>query len=159
MMKRSFGLIINSVYFLFSIALMNSCSNPSNRNGTGNETKSNIPKVETSLTDPGAQHVYTISISDMKFYPEKVVVHKGDTVKWINHDIVAHCVTELPDKVWTSSEIPAEGSWKMAVTQSSGYYCSIHPVMKGKIVMKLCEGNASVVSSARLYKERFVRKR
>ena len=136
MMKRSFGLLKSSVYLLFSIALMTSCSNHSKKNGTGNETKSNIPKVETSVTDPGAPHVYTISISGMKFYPEKVVVHKGDTVKWINHDIVAHCVTELPDKVWTSSEIPAEGSWKMAVTQSSDYYCSIHPVMKGKIMMK-----------------------
>lgn len=136
MMKRSFGLLKNSVYLLFSIALMTSCSNHSKKNVTGNETKSNIPKVETSVTDPGAPDVYTISISDMKFYPEKVVVHKGDTVKWINHDIVAHCVTELPDKVWTSSEIPAEGSWKMAVTQSSDYYCSIHPVMKGKIMMK-----------------------
>ena len=88
------------------------------------------------MTGPGTPRVFTISISDMKFNPEKVVVHKGDTVKWINHDIVAHCVTELPDKAWTSSSIPAEGSWKMAVTQGSEYYCSIHPVMKGKIVMK-----------------------
>jgi plastocyanin len=136
MMRGSFGLLNNCFYFLISIALLSNCSNPSKKNGTGNEAKSNIPKVETSVTGPGTPQVYTISISDMKFNPEKVVVHKGDTVRWINHDIVAHCVTELPDKSWTSSAIPAEGSWKMAVTQGSEYYCSIHPVMKGKIVMK-----------------------
>ena len=42
----------------------------------------------------------------------------------------------IPDKKWTSSEILQDGLWKMSVTQSSDYYCSIHPVMKGKIVMK-----------------------
>jgi plastocyanin len=136
MMNRTFGLLKTSAYLLFSIALMGSCSHPSKINGKGSEAKSNNPKVETSVTGPGTPRVFTISISDMKFDPGKVIVHKGDTVKWINHDIVAHCVTELPDKVWTSSEIPAEGSWKMAVTQSSNYFCSIHPVMKGKIVMK-----------------------
>jgi plastocyanin len=72
----------------------------------------------------------------MKFDPEKIVVNKGDTLIWTNHDMVTHCVTELPNKLWTSSEIHPDGSWKMVATKSSAYYCSIHPVMKGKIVVK-----------------------
>jgi plastocyanin len=122
MMNRALGILRNTVYFLFSIILISNCSDP--------------PRKGISVTASGNKpDVHSISISDMKFDPGKVVVHKGDTVIWINHDIVAHCVTEIPDKSWTSSEIPPEGSWKMVVTKSSDYYCSIHPVMKGKIVM------------------------
>jgi plastocyanin len=123
MMNRAFGILRNAVYFLFSIILVSNCSGS--------------PKKGISVTTNGNKtHVYSILISNMKFHPEKIEVNKGDSVIWINHDIVAHCVTGLPDKTWTSSEIPPEGSWKMAVTQSSDYYCSIHPVMKGKIVME-----------------------
>lgn len=80
--------------------------------------------------------VDTVIISDMKFQPEEIKVHKGNIVIWINKDLVAHCVTETKSQAWTSSTIPPDGSWKMTVTQSSNYYCAIHPVMKGKIVMK-----------------------
>jgi plastocyanin len=72
----------------------------------------------------------------MKFHPVEIKVHKGDTVVWMNLDIVAHCVTEVSNKPWTSMAILSGGSWKMAVTQSSDYYCAIHPVMKGKILME-----------------------
>jgi len=123
MITKAFGILRNTIYFLFSVILVSNCSN-SQRKGISATANDNKPNV------------YSISISGMKFHPEKIEVHKGDTVIWINHDIVAHCVTEIPDKKWTSSEIPPDGSWKMAVTQSSDYYCSIHPVMKGKIVMK-----------------------
>lgn len=78
---------------------------------------------------------YTVEIKDMKFVPESITVNKGDTIIWINKDIVPHDVTEEKQKVWTSSVIPADGSWKMAVTEAADYYCSIHVVMKGKIVL------------------------
>jgi len=123
MMNRVFGILRNTIYFLFSVILVSNCSH-SAKKGISVTASDNKPNV------------YSISISGMKFHPEKVVVHKGDTLVWINHDMVSHCVTEIPDNKWTSSEILPEGSWKMAVTQSSDYYCSIHPVMKGKIVMK-----------------------
>jgi plastocyanin len=123
MINRAFGILRNSFYFMFLIILVSNCSGS--------------PKKGISVTtDVNKPHVYSISISEMKFHPEKIEVDKGDTVIWINHDIVAHCVTGIPDKKWTSSEIPPDGTWKMTVTQSSDYYCSIHPVMKGKIVMK-----------------------
>lgn len=79
--------------------------------------------------------VYTVEIKDMKFVPESITVNKGDTIIWINKDIMPHDVTEENQKAWTSSVIPAGGSWKMAVTEAADYYCSIHVVMKGKIVL------------------------
>lgn len=72
----------------------------------------------------------------MKFQPAELVVQKGDTIVWINRDLVAHDVTEVPDKTWTSSPIPPGKSWSLVVSQSADYYCSVHVVMKGKILMR-----------------------
>jgi len=123
MMNRTFTKIRSTDYSLFLIILVNSCCD-SPKKGISVTTNGNKPLVDT------------ISISNMKFHPEEIEVNKGDTVIWINHDMVIHDVTEIPDKKWTSSKIPPEGSWKLVVTQSSQYYCAIHPVMKGRIVMK-----------------------
>jgi len=84
-----------------------------------------------------AEHkLYTVEIKEMKFQPAELIVQKGDTVVWINHDIVAHDVTEESSKAWTSSLMPVGKSWSLVAEQSADYYCSIHVVMKGKLVVK-----------------------
>lgn len=85
---------------------------------------------------PQKPKVYTVEIKDMKFVPENITVNKGDTIIWINRDMVAHDVTEETAKIWTSGPIAAGGSWKMAVTGEAAYYCSIHVMMKGKIELE-----------------------
>ncbi len=80
--------------------------------------------------------VYTVEIKDMKFIPDDITVKQGDTIIWVNHDMMAHDVTEEGSKLWTSSIIPSGGSWKMEVTAAANYYCSIHVVMKGRIRMQ-----------------------
>jgi plastocyanin len=85
---------------------------------------------------PKKPKVYTVEIKDMKFVPNDITVSKGDTVIWINRDMVAHDVTEETAKTWTSGLIAAGGSWKMAVAEEANYYCSIHVVMKGKIELE-----------------------
>lgn len=81
-------------------------------------------------------HYHTVEIKQMKFNPQELVVSKGDTVVWVNNGITAHDVTAQPEAKWTSSSMPVGGSWQMIVNESSDYYCSIHVVMKGKLVMK-----------------------
>lgn len=80
--------------------------------------------------------VYTVEIKDMKFVPQNITVHKGDTVIWINRDIMVHDVTEETSNAWSSLAIPSGGSWKMAVTDEASYYCSIHVIMKGKLIIE-----------------------
>jgi plastocyanin len=79
---------------------------------------------------------HTIEIKAMKFQPAELIVNSGDTVVWINRDIVAHDVTEEPGKAWTSSLMPTGASWSFVVTKSADYYCSIHVVMKGKLLVQ-----------------------
>lgn len=77
----------------------------------------------------------TVIIRGMKYIPDVIEVNKGDTVVFVNKDIVVHDVTE-ENKAWGSSQIPVGESWSMAATESVSYFCSIHVVMKGKVVVK-----------------------
>lgn len=78
---------------------------------------------------------HIIEIKGMKFIPESLKLNKGDTVVWINKDIINHDVTEV-NNAWASSTLANEESWKTAITKSCSYYCSIHIVMKGKLIVK-----------------------
>src|SRR5689334_23003779 len=102
-------------FMLCSVLLFHYCAR---------ETKRNVPKL------------HTVEIKQMKFQPAELIVQKGDTVIWINNDIVAHDVTEQSNKEWTSSLMPVGQSWSLVVTQSADYYCSIHVVMKGKLIVE-----------------------
>jgi plastocyanin len=83
-----------------------------------------------------APKTYTVEISQMQFQPSELTVQKGDTVVWVNNDLVTHDVTEATRKAWASGPLPAGQSWRLPVTNSADYYCSIHVVMKGKIVVQ-----------------------
>lgn len=114
-MSNTFTTLKNSVHLLCSVFLFNSCAS--------------APKK--------TEHkVHTVEIKQMKFHPAELIVQEGDTVVWINQDIVAHDVTEESSKAWTSSLMPVGKSWNLVVTQSADYYCSIHVVMKGKVVVQ-----------------------
>jgi len=121
------------------VMLLCSCSSPEKHSsGEGPAADSAayyIPKDAASAAGKKNPHVDTVKITGLKFLPEQIDVNKGDTVIWINNDLVMHCVTEARNMNWTSYQIPAGGSWKKAFSQSSDYYCTIHQVMKGKIVV------------------------
>lgn len=112
-MNKGFKTISSGLFLMMMLLLLGSCSSTPSK-----------PKVDT------------VFIKDMKFVPDDITVNKGDTVLWINQDMVAHDVTEETTKAWTSLPIPANGSWKMAVTNDADYFCSIHVVMKGKIELQ-----------------------
>lgn len=78
---------------------------------------------------------HIVRITQMKFIPDVVNVHKGDTIMWINDDLVEHDVTEQTLRSWTSSRLSPGSAWKMAATNSEAYYCSLHVIMKGQIVV------------------------
>ncbi len=114
-MSNILTILKNSIFTLFIILTLNRCTT---------ETEKPVPKL------------HTVEIKQMKFQPAELIVQKGDTVVWINNDIVAHDVTEESSKAWTSSLMPVGKSWSLVVTQGADYYCSIHVVMKGKLIVQ-----------------------
>ncbi|MDR6804790.1 plastocyanin [Dyadobacter sp. BE34] len=80
-----------------------------------------------------ANHV--VEVRQMAFVPSSITVRKGERVTFINRDIVRHDITE-EKKAWQSRPLGTGKSWTFTVMRSADYYCSIHPVMKGKITVK-----------------------
>jgi plastocyanin len=89
---------------------------------------------EESSNKKYAKH--TIEIKEMKFQPAELIVQVGDTVVWINRDLVVHDVTEYPGKSWSSAAIQNGGTWSYVVKSSIDYFCNIHQVMKGRLIVK-----------------------
>jgi plastocyanin len=115
-----------SVYLLGAVLFLYSCS-PSPENNK---------KTDTAAPKETPYEVYTVEIKGMRFVPDSITVKKGDRIVFVNRDIVTHCVTEEGSHAWTSSAIPAGEAYMLAVNASSNYYCAIHQVMKGKIILK-----------------------
>lgn len=82
-----------------------------------------------------APSIHVIEIKQMKFVPAELTVQKGEEVMWVNRDIVEHDVTERAHHAWTSSPLAMGQSWSMIATQTTEYYCNLHQVMKGKLVV------------------------
>ena len=95
--------------------------------------KDSMKRESAEITRP---KTHTIEMSQMKFNPAALTVKKGDNIIFVNHDIVAHDVTEESTKAWNSSPMSEGQTWTMVAIESVDYYCSIHPVMKGKIVVR-----------------------
>jgi len=114
-MANTYSILRNSTWLLCFVFLLNGC---------------------TSSPEKPIHKVYNVEIKQMQFQPASLTLQKGDTVVWINRDIVTHDVTEEPNKAWSSSVMPSGKSWSLVVTKSADYYCSIHVVMKGKVIVQ-----------------------
>ena len=71
----------------------------------------------------------------MSFHPSGLMVHAGDTVVWMNNDIVMQNVPAWPGKNWTSGLIPIEKPWNKVIANTGDYICTIHPMMKGRLIV------------------------
>ncbi len=80
---------------------------------------------------PPKTHV--IEIKQMKFVPEQITVQPGDSIKWINKDIVSHNVAEEESELWKSKNLETGDTFSIKVSETASYLCTIHPVMKGII--------------------------
>ncbi len=92
--------------------------------------------AHTGRADPTpATHV--VEVRQLQFQPETLTVAPGDTVVWINRDIVPHTVTAL-DGEWRSDEMEQDGTWRrVAPLQGSGqYYCEDHPTRRGIVIVE-----------------------
>lgn len=93
------------------------------------------PKQEPAPAKPAPATV-TVNIAQMKFQPDTVRIHAGDTLLFTNNGVVEHNATALPDSAWTTGPLPPGASKKMVVTASTDYFCSIHIVMKGRVIVE-----------------------
>ena len=73
---------------------------------------------------------HTVTMENMRFQPETLTVARGDTVVWINKDLVPHTATSKTGG-FDSQVIQAETSWRFTVRKKGefAYICTFHPTM------------------------------
>lgn len=79
---------------------------------------------------------HTVTIDGSQFSPATLTVKTGDTVIWVNKDILAHTATSASGG-FDSTTIQPGKSWKY-VAKTKGefaYICSFHP-MNGKLIVR-----------------------
>lgn len=102
------------------------------------------PATTTTQSAPAASSNQaasaTINIRDMMFTPSQITVQKGGIVTWTNNDSTTHTVVaDLSNNGGPASGNIAPGqnySFTFNKTGSFQYHCSIHPSMRGTIVVK-----------------------
>lgn len=82
-----------------------------------------------------AQTTHRVVIRQFAFVPETLEVSVGDTVVWVNEDIVPHTVTAT-DARWDSDRLDRGDSWFLQIRAPGtvDYTCLYHPAMRARLV-------------------------
>ncbi|HET6863840.1 MAG TPA: cupredoxin family copper-binding protein [Candidatus Saccharimonadales bacterium] len=115
--------------------------NKSNNSIYGSSNKNTAPVSNQSNNSASqSQGTGSVSIQNMMFTPSQVTVAKGAKVTWTNNDSVTHTVVDDLSNVGgpNSGDIApgATYSFTFNKTGSYQYHCSIHPSMRGTIVVR-----------------------
>ena len=91
----------------------------------------------TTTDNPAVTGDPQIVIENFSFTPPMLTVAVGTTVTWVNHDDIVHTVTSQ-DKRFASSPLDTNDhfSFRFATPGTYAYYCAIHPIMTGQIIVK-----------------------
>ncbi len=72
----------------------------------------------------------------MQFVPAILEVAQGDSVIWTNKDIVEHNVVNESKPGWESKSLKMGEMYALKIEgKDIDYLCTLHPVMKGRIVI------------------------
>ena len=89
--------------------------------------------VQASAPAPAA----TVHIANFTFTQPTITVRPGTTVTWINDDDIPHTIAaqnlSFKSKVLDTGD---KFSMTFAKVGQFGYYCSLHPHMTGRVIVK-----------------------
>jgi plastocyanin len=87
---------------------------------------------------PAVHHV--VEITGLAYHPADLEVAPGDTVTWINHDIVPHTATSPAgqrNRIDSGTLAPGDSSRYVATREGAyRYTCTFHPTMQGRLVIR-----------------------
>lgn len=82
----------------------------------------------------GEHRTITVTISNFAFEPQLSRAKVGDTILFINKDLVPHTATEAGGR-WDSGSLDEGQSWTLELTSSGliDFICRFHPAMTGSV--------------------------
>ena len=98
--------------------------------------------VQPAASVPSVQpRTITVSIAGFEFVPSTISINIGDTVKWVNddappHKVVADSSSNIPGLESGMLNTGDSFSFTFNTVGSFGYFCQVHPSMKGTIIVK-----------------------
>lgn len=90
-----------------------------------------------AATKPRKPKTHTVVMEAMAFRPAALTISSGDTIVWVNKDVVEHTATSATAG-FDSKMIRPGNSWKHTVRTKGdlAYVCAYHPTMKGTLKVK-----------------------
>ena len=84
---------------------------------------------------PAQAATVKVVIDKLVFTPAEISLAVGDTIEWVNRDVMEHTATV---EGGFDVRIPAKKSASIVVKEAGtlDYYCRYHPNMRGRIVVQ-----------------------
>jgi plastocyanin len=97
--------------------------------------------VFAALTASAQAADVAVKISNFTFTPQQVTVKAGDTVTWTNEDDIPHTVTSKT-MLFRSKALDSDDKFSFSFAKPGiyAYFCSLHPMMTGTIVVEAAAG-------------------
>lgn len=100
-----------------------------------------VSLICVAAVSPAMPAAHTVYIKGFAFSPKSLTIDAGETVRFVNNDGEAHTV--VSDKgVFNSGGLDTNDSWAVRLQKPGtySYFCSLHPYMKGTIVVRAMQG-------------------
>jgi plastocyanin len=87
---------------------------------------------------PSAAGSAQIGIDNFAFTPRTITTRVGQPVTWTNHDDVPHRIQSSNQGFAPSGVLDTKGAYSVTLATAGEYpyFCSLHPTMTGKILVK-----------------------
>ncbi len=89
-----------------------------------------------AISVPAHAKTITITIDKLVYSPAEVTAKVGDTIEWVNKDVLAHTATAKTGDNWNVVIAPKKaGQLVLKKAGAVDYFCTYHPNMKARIVV------------------------
>ena len=130
------GLIIAAIVIVSVLSIQNELVESSIKFQDNNVENLATVIMPTKSSRPGCDETNTCYI------PSKISIRQGESVTWLNEDAAFHSVTsgtyENPNEMFDSGHLDPNESFTVKFEESGtfDYFCTLHPWMKGKVIVE-----------------------
>jgi plastocyanin len=126
-------ILFSALMIILLVAGCSSSTKPSSQTQINQPgAKDYTPQTASSTADAGS-----VQIKGFAFNPDTLTVKPGTAVVWTNEDSATHIIVAESGE-FTSDQLAKGDSFTFKFDNKGtyNYYCSIHPSMKGTIVVE-----------------------
>lgn len=127
-----------SIISIFITVIVTACSSTGGYQATETVDEYGI-KIKKEVVKEEIKEVKTVTVTirNFAFEPSVINISEGDTVLFVNEDGAPHTATAASGEFNTAQLGTGDsGSVTIAEAGTYEYFCSIHPAMKGTVVVE-----------------------